>query len=211
MSALWAPSGGWTEAAEQPRTQLRAVDQAAPRLARFPFLLVLIGVFGLGMAGLLMLNTTLQNQAFQARTLNREATQLAYVQADLENRLDAQAAPAELARRASALGMRPNPHPAFLVLPKGKVIGKAVPVTGAEVPSLIVKTPAEIKAERAAEAGEEEGRGRREDRQGKGGQEPRPPPRRRRRRSRAPRRRRRPRRRPPPRRPKKKATGRGAV
>jgi hypothetical protein len=150
MSALWAPSGGWTEAAEQPRTQLRAVDQAAPRLARFPFLLVLIGVFGLGMAGLLMLNTTLQNQAFQARTLNREATQLAYVQADLENRLDAQAAPAELARRASALGMRPNPHPAFLVLPKGKVIGKAVPVTGAEVPSLIVKTPAEIKAERAA-------------------------------------------------------------
>ena len=150
MSALWAPSGGWTEAAEQPRTQLRAVDQAAPRLARFPFLLVLIGVFGLGMAGLLMLNTTLQNQAFQARTLNREATQLAYVQADLENRLDAQAAPAELARRASALGMRPNPHPAFLVLPKGKVIGKAVPVTGAEVPSLIVKTPGEIKAERAA-------------------------------------------------------------
>jgi len=150
MSALWAPSGGWTEAADQPRTQLRAVDRAAPRLARFPFLLVLIGVFGLGMAGLLMLNTTLQNQAFQARTLNREATQLAYVQADLENRLDAQAAPAELARRASALGMRPNPHPAFLVLPKGKVIGKAVPVTGAEVPSLIVKTPAEIKAERAA-------------------------------------------------------------
>ena len=150
MSALWAPSGGWTEAAEPPRTQLRAVDQAAPRLARFPFLLVLIGVFGLGMAGLLMLNTTLQNQAFQARTLNREATQLAYVQADLENRLDAHAAPAELARRASALGMRPNPHPAFLVLPKGKVIGKAVPVTGAEVPSLIVKTPAEIKAERAA-------------------------------------------------------------
>lgn len=152
MSALWAPTGGWTQAeqADRPRARLRAVDQAAPRLARFPFLLVLIGVFGLGMAGLLMLNTTLQNQVFQARTLNREATQLAYVQADLENRLDAQAAPAELARRASALGMRPNPHPAFLVLPKGKVIGKEVPVTGAEVPSLIVKTPAELKAERAA-------------------------------------------------------------
>jgi hypothetical protein len=152
MSALWAPTGGWseTEPKEESRARLRAVDKAAPRMARFPFLLVLIGVFGLGMAGLLMLNTTLQNQAFQARTLNREATQLAYVQADLQNRLDAQAAPAELARRASALGMRPNPHPAFLVLPKGKVIGKAVPVTGSEVPSLIVKTPAEIKAERAA-------------------------------------------------------------
>ena len=40
----------------------------------------------------------------------------------------------ELARRASALGMRPNPYPAFLVMPKGKVIGKPRPVTGNEVP-----------------------------------------------------------------------------
>ena len=148
MSALW--TGGWTEAAERPAARLRAVDQAAPRLARFPFLLVLIAVFGLGMAGLLMLNTTLQNQAFQSRALNRQATELAYAQADLENRLDAAAAPQELARRASAFGMRPNPYPAFLVLPKGKVIGDPRPVTGTEAPTLIVKTAAERAADHAA-------------------------------------------------------------
>jgi len=102
------------------------------------------------MAGLLMLNTTLQSQAFESRSLNRRATELAYSQADLENQLDALAAPQELARRASELGMRPNPFPAFLVLPSGKVVGKPIPVSGHELPALIVKTPAQIAAEQAA-------------------------------------------------------------
>jgi hypothetical protein len=102
------------------------------------------------MAGLLMLNTTLQSQAFESRTLNRRATELAYSQADLENQLDALAAPQELARRASELGMRPNPFPVFLVLPSGKVVGKPIPVSGHELPALIVKTPAQIAAEQAA-------------------------------------------------------------
>jgi len=126
------------------------VQDPAARLARFPFLLVLIGIFGIGMAGLLMLNTTLQSQAFESRTLNRQATELAYAQADLEDQLDALAAPQELARRASALGMRPNPYPAFLVLPGGKVLGEPTPVGGQEVPALIVKTPAQLVAEQAA-------------------------------------------------------------
>jgi hypothetical protein len=119
-------------------------------LARFPFLLVLIGIFGIGMAGLLMLNTTLQSQAFESRTLNRQATELAYAQADLEDQLDVLAAPQELARRASAIGMRPNPYPAFLVLPGGRVLGEPTPVGGQEVPALIVKTPAQLVAEQAA-------------------------------------------------------------
>jgi hypothetical protein len=110
----------------------------------------MIGIFGVGMAGLLMLNTTLQNQAFQARTLDRQATELAYTQSDLENRLDIASAPQELARRASLMGMRPNPFPALLVVPGGKVLGKAKPVTGAEVPSLIVKTDAQIAADKVA-------------------------------------------------------------
>jgi len=97
-----------------------------------------------------MLNTTLQSQAFESRTLNRQATELAYAQADLENQLDALAAPQELARQASALGLRPNPYPAFLVLPNGKVVGKPTPVEGKEVPALIVKTPAQLVAEQAA-------------------------------------------------------------
>ena len=149
MSAVWA---GWAPALPNQRARLRAVSAPTQRLARFPFLLVMIGIFGLGMAGLLMLNTTLQNQAFQARSLNRQATELAYIQADLENQLDKQAAPAEVAILASKAGMRPNPHPAFLVLPDGKIVGKPKPVSGQEMPSLVVKTPEELAAQRAKKA-----------------------------------------------------------
>jgi hypothetical protein len=150
MSALWAPLAARSGDAGRSGRPLRAVAQPAARLARFPFLLVLIGIFGIGMAGLLMLNTTLQSQAFESRTLNRRATELAYAQADLDNQLDALAAPQELARRASELGMRPNPFPAFLVLPSGKVVGKPMPVSGDEVPALVVKTPAQLAAAEAA-------------------------------------------------------------
>lgn len=153
MSALWAPAPSRKESAPAPEVQrprLRAVPRAKPRLARVPFILVLIAIFGAGMTGLLMLNTTLQNQAFEASTLNRQATELTYTQADLESRLDKMAAPQVLAQRATALGLRANPHPAFLVLPRGKVVGKPQAVSGNEVPTLIVKTPAELAAERVA-------------------------------------------------------------
>jgi type IV secretory pathway VirB10-like protein len=150
VSALWAPIAGRQDDDGSTSRPLRAVSEPAARLARFPFLLVLIGIFGIGMVGLLMLNTALQSQAFESRTLNRQATELAYAQADLENQLDVLAAPQELARRASLLGMRPNPFPAFLELPSGKVVGEPTPVRGKEVPALIVKTPAELAAEEAA-------------------------------------------------------------
>jgi hypothetical protein len=48
--------------------------------------------------------------------------------------------------------MRPNPHPAFLVLPDGKIVGKPIPVSGQEMPSLVVKTPEELAAQRAKKA-----------------------------------------------------------
>jgi hypothetical protein len=151
VSALWAPLGSSAADMEVAGERwLGAVPRVPSRLARLPFVLVLIAFFGLGMAGLLMLNTTLQNQAFQLRTLNRQATALAYDQAALQVQIDQLSAPAELARQASALGMRPNPRPAFLVLPSGKVAGKPKKVSGGEVPDLIVRTPAELAARRAA-------------------------------------------------------------
>jgi hypothetical protein len=151
MSALWAPlgSGGGADVQAGGRW-LRVVPRVPTRLARLPFVLVLIAFFGAGMAGLLMLNTTLQNQAFQFRILNRQATVLAYDQAVLQAQIDQLRAPPELARHASALGMRPNPRPAFLVVPGGKVVGKAKPVSGNESPDLIVRTPAELAAQQAA-------------------------------------------------------------
>jgi hypothetical protein len=152
MSALQAPVRTHREqrSGATGASRLQAVEPPASRLSRAPFLLVLIGVFGLGMAGLLMLNTTLQNQAFTSRALSRQATELTYTQAALENQIDVVSAPPELARRASALGMRANPYPVLLEMPSGEVIGKARAVEGGELPSLVVKTPAEIAADKAA-------------------------------------------------------------
>ena len=162
MSALWAADAAESEPDLEPasaragRPVLRGLPRTPPRLARMPFIAVLIALFGLGMTGLLMLNTTLQNQAFQASTLHRQASELAYSQADLERQLDQLAAPQELARRASAAGLRPNPYPAFLVMPKGKVLGHPRRVSGAEVPALIVKTPEQLAAERVRAAARRE-------------------------------------------------------
>lgn len=155
MSALLAPSGGDSGTTE--RERLRTVPGTAsrqdpPRLAPMPFLVVLMGLLGLGLAGLLMLNTTLQGQAFESRQLQRQESELAYRQAELETSLDKAAAPQELAERASALGLRPNPYPIILRLPEGKIEGDPKRVDGDELPGIVVKTPEELAAERAEKA-----------------------------------------------------------
>ena len=120
------------------------------RMARIPFITVLIAIFGVGMVGLLVVNTSLQNQAFESRALNRQAAQLVYAEAELQSQLNQVRTPEQIATKASALGMRANPYPAFLVVPSGKVIGEQHRITGDEMKGLIVKTPAQLAAEKAA-------------------------------------------------------------
>ncbi|MFT4164539.1 MAG: hypothetical protein QM650_04790 [Microlunatus sp.] len=163
MSALWsslqAPivtgrpdrqPGEDNSGAKGSERRLRAVPSLPARVARIPFISVLIAIFGVGMVGLLMVNTTLQNQAFESRSLNRQAAQLVYQEAELQSQLNTLRTPDQIAAKASALGMRANPKPAFLVVPSGKVIGKQYRVTGDEMTGLIVKTPEQLAAEKAA-------------------------------------------------------------
>ena len=130
--------------------RLRAVPPLPARMPRVPFLTVLIAIFGVGMVGLLVVNTSLQNQAFESRALNRQAAQLVYAEAELQSRLNQLRNPEQIAAKASALGMRANPYPAFLVVPSGKIIGEQRRVKGTELKGLIVKTPAQLAAEKAA-------------------------------------------------------------
>jgi hypothetical protein len=131
---------------------VRSAERA--RIGRVPFVLVLVAIFGIGMAGLLALNTTLQGQAFQATKLHKQANQLTYQQASLERRVDDLRSIDSLAARAFALGMRPDPHPGFIEEPSGKVLHKTSSVRGDEVP-MLVKTPEEIKADIAAKEAKE--------------------------------------------------------
>ncbi|QDP97594.1 hypothetical protein FOE78_18235 [Microlunatus elymi] len=161
MSALWADTSGdsadsspdvpGSDASGTGRVRPSVIEGGAGRrrLGRVPFVLVLIGIFGVGMAGLLTLNTTLQGQAFEAQALHQQANRLTYQQAALAQQVDDLRSADKLAARAFGLGMRPNPEPAFLKLPNGKVIGKPTVVRGNEVPGL-VKSPEQIAAEREA-------------------------------------------------------------
>ncbi len=155
MSALQAAPKTTRKHAVRPdeqvvRPALRPLATPGRRMARLPFLIVLIAAFGLGMAGLLLLNTTLQNQEFEARRLSSQASQLTYVQDDLQSQLQTVSSPASLAQKAYTQGLRPNVHAAFLVLPAGTVKGDAKATKGTEMRFLQPGTGEQLTAARAA-------------------------------------------------------------
>ena len=156
MSALQAapkttPKHPARPSEEVSRPALRPLATPGRRMARLPFLIVLIAAFGLGMAGLLLLNTTLQNQEFEARRLSSQASQLTYVQDDLESQLQTVSSPGSLAQKAYAQGMRPNVHAAFLELPDGKVKGDPKTTKGTEMGYLQPGASEKLTADRAAD------------------------------------------------------------
>lgn len=129
-----------SEASARPR--LRRIDSPARRMPGVPFALLVVALVVVGMVGLLVLNTTLQDQGFVVRRAQREAAELAYRVSDLETQVHRAASPAEIAGRATELGMVPNPNGVFIDLATGRVVGQAKPATGQEVPSLRVARPA---------------------------------------------------------------------
>ncbi|QLQ15291.1 MAG: hypothetical protein HZY73_05795 [Micropruina sp.] len=182
MTALLAPKN--TNGGRKPWASLRAVAAPDRRLSSLPFILMVALFMAFGMVGLLVLNTSLQDQAFEVRKQQRIASELGYQLAALEAQATDARSATQLAIRASGLGMRPNPYPIYLTLPDGRIVGDPTAVTGGELPEVRYRTPSNCRRRR------------------KHGPRPRPKrkPRPRRRRRRRPRRRRRRRRRPTPRR-----------
>jgi hypothetical protein len=113
---------------------------------------VFVSLLAAGMVGLLLLTTKLQDQAFELRSLQTQATELSYRQASLEVDVDKARSPQALAALASALGMRANLHPVYIELPSGKIIGTPTKVKESDVPSIVVKSAEESAAEAAASA-----------------------------------------------------------
>jgi hypothetical protein len=115
---------------------------------------VLILIFGVGMAGLLALNTTLQDQSFRARNLTERSDKLAHREAALEHQSRQLRAPDRLANQAWQLGLRPNDQHAVLNLSNGKVIGKPVPASKHAMPGIksSITTDQQAAANRGGEA-----------------------------------------------------------
>lgn len=127
--AAWGSRSGFAAAAQRRRAQLRVVPRLAARISQRSFWAVLVAVVVVGTSLLLMLNVTLQNQAFRLRTLAAQEQVLQNEQADLQQELSRTSSSARLAQRAVDMGMVPDSEPGFVTVPSGTVVGDAKPAT----------------------------------------------------------------------------------
>jgi hypothetical protein len=101
------------------RAKLRLVPARALRPRRAPFVVLVLLVLGLGLVGLLVLNTSLQQGSFELTDLERETALLRDRHAVLADDVARRSAPGVLAERARSLGMVPNEAPVFLQVDPG--------------------------------------------------------------------------------------------
>lgn len=106
---------------------LRLVPSVPVDAPRAPFVVFVIALLGVGLVGLLLLNTSLQKRAFDVSDLQRTTAAMADQQSELEQKAADLSAPEAVAGRAAELGMVPNTNPVFLRLSDAKVLGNPVP------------------------------------------------------------------------------------
>jgi len=110
---------------------------------RAPFVILVIALIGTGLVGLLLLNTSMQQGAFEVSRLQQSNAALAERQGQLERTASKLESPTVVTRKAAALGMVADPNPVFLRLSDGKILGKPTP---AKAPPAPVKSkPANVK------------------------------------------------------------------
>ena len=113
------------------RENLRLVAPVRVRKAsRGVFVIVLASILGVGLFGMLLINTTLAQGAFTLSELRSTQTELSRTEATLIESVAALAAPTVLEEKARELGMVPSSTPAFIQIPSGKILGKPKPAPG---------------------------------------------------------------------------------
>lgn len=97
----------------------------------------MVVIVALGLVGLLVLNTTMQNNAFELDRLQGRAETLSTHEAALRADVQRLSSPGRVANEAGKLGMVPNTNPAFLRISDGKVIGEPQPAApGTNLPGI---------------------------------------------------------------------------
>lgn len=150
MSALLAPLEEVAErgSTRAPRPPLRPVAPSPLRLSRVGFIIFVITLLGAGMVGVLLLNTSIQQRAQTVVAAQRTAEDLGHEQASLSARVEQLRSSSDLADRAWAMGLRPNPHPVFVRLDAdgtgGQVVGEPMRVQGMEMPDQKFRSADEV-------------------------------------------------------------------
>jgi hypothetical protein len=104
-------------------------------LPRAPFLILMVAIVVLGVVGVLVLNTKINENAFKLNDLRAQQAALDLQEQQLTQRLDELSSPGNLRAAARRLGLVPAGTPAFINLPDGRIVGVPRPATGSASPS----------------------------------------------------------------------------
>ena len=122
------PNAPSSPSAATRRPALREVPAPAPVVAgNGMFAIIVTGLLVLGMLGLLVLNTTLAQGAFEIGALTKIQRDLAVNEQRLLQTVAHAESPESLQQRADALGMVPAQAPVFLRLADHRVLGRPTP------------------------------------------------------------------------------------
>lgn len=127
------------------RPRLRVVTGAPLKHGGPAFGIICATLLAAGLIGLLLLNTSLAQGSFTLHDLRATSDQLTDTEDSLTQSLEHAKSPANLAARATGLGMVPAQSVAFLRLSDGRIIGVAKPakaLAGSTVVQTRTTTPA---------------------------------------------------------------------
>ncbi len=108
------------------------------RVSGIPFILSLVLVLSIGMVGVLLFNTRIQDQQRQLDDLQASAQSLQNHEAALEQSVDNEGTTNTLGAKAANLGMVPNPNPVIIRMPDGSVYGTPRAAESNEIPGISV-------------------------------------------------------------------------
>jgi hypothetical protein len=111
------------------RARLALVPRLRTRTSPLPFVTLVSFVLLAGVIGLLMFNTSMQQAAFAATTMEQQAATLNAREQALRMELDVLRDPQRVAVQAQGMGMVIPSSPAFLRLSDGKVLGTPAAAT----------------------------------------------------------------------------------
>lgn len=140
-------------AASRPRRSSDLHVVAAPAAGHGGLMLVCLLMLLASFVGVLLLNISMAKGSFVINDLQHESSVLTDSEAALHHALDAQSAPAELAKQAIKLGMVPAGNAAFIRLSDGKVLGVAEPADGSSTFSVVAQGPRRPSASASAKPG----------------------------------------------------------
>ena len=126
----------WIDAEAMQRARLFVVPRGRTQAKRLPFIVMVSALLVVGVVGLLIFNTQMQQASFAQTQLSQQATELAARQQALEVAVEKLQNPQSIAARAQAHGMVLPETPAILMVPSGKVKGKPAPAGRANTPVL---------------------------------------------------------------------------